>query len=58
MSVGMYSTKYFNKDKMDGNAYMCIGARNAKEPQAGYLVTNGTRTKRYSIHFYTNARPL
>ena len=25
MSVGMYSTKYFNKNKMDGNAYMCIG---------------------------------
>ena len=26
--------------------------------QAGYLVTYGTRTMRYSIHFYTKARVL
>ena len=33
---------------------MSIAARNTKEPQAGYLVTNSTRTTCYSIHFYTN----
>ena len=38
--------------------YIRIAARNTKEPQAGYLVTDGTRTTCYSIHFYTNARVL
>ena len=38
--------------------YMCIAARNAKKLQAGYLVTNGTRTTCYSIHFDTNASVL
>ena len=38
--------------------YMHIADRNAKEFQAGYLVTNGTRTTRYSIHFYTNTLVL
>ena len=37
---------------------MRIAARNAKEPQAGYLVANGTRTTHYSIHFYTDVRVL
>ena len=37
---------------------MCIAVRNAKEPQAGYLVASGTRTMRYSTHFYTNAHVL
>ena len=37
---------------------MRIAARNAKEPQVGYLVANGTRTMRYSIYFYTNTRVL
>ena len=37
---------------------MHIAARNTKELQTGYLVANGTRTTRYSIHFYTNMRVL
>ena len=37
---------------------MYIASRNAKELQAGYLVTNGTRTMCYSIHFYTDVRVL
>ena len=35
-----------------------IPAGNEKEFQAGYLAINGTRTMRYSIHFYTNAGVL
>ena len=38
--------------------YTHIAARNAKELQAGYLATSGTRTTHYSIHFYTNAGVL
>ena len=34
--------------------YMRISARNTKELQAGYLVTNSIRTTHYSIHLYTN----
>ena len=37
---------------------MHIAARNVKELQAGYLVTNVTRTTRYSIHFCTNTHVL
>ena len=37
---------------------MRIAARNPKELQAGYLVTSGTRTMLYSMHFYTNAHVL
>ena len=37
---------------------MRIVAKNVKELQAGYLLTNGRRTTRYSIHFYTSARVL
>ena len=45
-------------DKCYWCLYMCVTARNAKELQAGYLATNGTRTMRYSIHFYINVGVL
>ena len=37
---------------------MRIAARNTKELRVGYLATNGTRTMRNSIHFYTNVGDL
>ena len=37
---------------------MCIVARNKKELQEGYVVTNGTRTKCYSIQCHANTLVL
>ena len=38
--------------------YPYIAARNTRELQVGYWLANGTRSIRFPIHFYINARVL
>ena len=48
------SRRNLRHDKPHWWLYKRIASRNVKELQVGYLKTNGTRTTRYPIHFYTN----